>query len=70
MPTGCLPTLGELADRLGQAALLVRPLVGSAPTVTRIHSQPGWAGSFAYEEFLEATGDANLSWGLTHVEPV
>jgi hypothetical protein len=63
-------TLGELADRLGHAPLLVRALVGSTPMVTRIHPQPGWAGSFAYEEFLEATGDADLSWGLTHAEPI
>lgn len=62
-------TLHDIADRLGHEPPLVAALVGRPPLVNRLHG-PDWPGSWPYSEYLELTGDEELSRGLANAGPV
>jgi hypothetical protein len=62
-------TLRDLANRLGHELPLIAALVGQTPLVTRVHA-PDWPGSWPYSEYLELTGDEELSRGLANAEPL
>jgi hypothetical protein len=68
---GLVATLHSLAAELGHEPPLIAALVGKPPAAVRIHHPvPDWAGSFSYDDFMDATGDVKLSHELAEAEPV
>jgi hypothetical protein len=68
---GFVPTLQSLAAELGNDPPLIAALVRQTPAAERIHRpNPGWSGSFAFGDFLDATGDSQLSRELADAAPV
>ena len=68
---GFVPTLQSLAAELGNDPPLIAALVQKTPAAERIHRpDPGWSGSFNYDDFMDATGDPQLSHELAEAAPV
>jgi hypothetical protein len=68
---GLVATLQSLAAELGHEPPLIAALVGKSPAAARIHRPvPDWAGSFSYDDFMDATGDEKLSHELAEADPV
>lgn len=68
---GFVPTLQSLAAELGNDPPLIAALVQETPAAERIHRpNPGWSGSFSYDDFIDATGDLQLSRELAEAAPV
>jgi len=66
-----VPTLEDLAIDLGKKPRLIAALAGRTPMVITVHKPvPGWAGSFAVKDFMDATLDPALSEALARAKPI